>query len=97
MAYVWKWPEEKIRIGVDFSDDLPEGGTITGGTATAEDWDGNDVSSTLLDGSPVVDEDGTALMIWIQGGSSQTHYKVWLTANVSDGGTLKRQFQVYVR
>jgi len=70
-----KRPTERFRLGVDFAKDLEAGDSINQATVTAhDDATGADVSSTFLQGAPVVT--GTLVKTTVKAGDPGRRYAV---------------------
>jgi len=95
----YKQPWEEVAAGtwgVDYSNDLKTGETITSATITVTDSDGNDVTASLTSGSVQI-SDGSKVSIKFVGGTSGEIYKVTVRA-ISDGGSkYEAEFEIVVR
>lgn len=77
-----KRPNEKIRIGVDFVNDIVTPATVSSVAVTVLDDNSLDVSATLLDSST---NSGTKVYAVVKAGTSGSRYRAFFKATCSDG------------
>lgn len=77
-----KRPEEKIRIGIDFVNDIVTPATISSLAVTILDDNGTDFSGTMLSSSTNVN---TKCYAVVQAGTDGQRYRAFFKATCSDG------------
>lgn len=88
---------EKITIGLDFTDDIPSGVTISSGVASAKKrYDNSDATSALLADGTTVTVSGLTGSIVVSAGAVGTWYEVYLQMQLSDGQKREGMALVFV-
>lgn len=88
-----KRPNEKFRIGIDFTGDLEVGDSVASQTITAVDSKGTVVTGTLL-ASPGFN--GNIVSALVQAGTEGMVYRVFFQATTSNGSILQHSVVVPV-
>lgn len=97
IPFYTKSPTERFTIGLDFTQELPSGVTLTSGICVAINRKTEAVAtSVLLANGTTVTISGNIGKISIDGGVSGTWYEVHFTMTCSSSTTLKGKAVVFV-
>ena len=101
-ARPWKRPADEYLHAHDFdtwplqtNESLVPSNARGSLSVTAEDADGNDVTATLIDGSPQID--GTRVLFTLIGGTAGMTYWIIVSVPTSDDELLTDRFPLEVR
>lgn len=73
---------EKLPIGVDFTDDLEDADSVSSAAVTAIDGAGADVTATILEGAVLA---GNISKITVKAGTEGESYRVFFKATTAAG------------
>lgn len=94
--YTWtKQPAEMRKLEFAGSRSLPVGDTFISATAVIYDEDGNDVSASMISGSPSVSTD--IIYIIIHGGTHGKKYYLKILATTSGGEVIEDDLEITVK
>lgn len=84
-----KQPSEVLDYDVDFTDWLPTDDIVETAAVTAD-------AGLTVDSHEVISA-GTAVKVWLSGGTAGTTYKVQVTANSNAGRVKEAEFKIRVK
>ncbi len=92
-----KQPAEKYPVAVDFAYALDTGETINATTSTVKAYDanGNDVTTTIIDGSITVN--GSEIRATVKGGDDGNTYKLTYTCVTNNGNQFEQDVKMICR
>lgn len=99
VAFYPKKPSERFSIGLDFTDEMPEGVTIASGTCSARVRKTEaDATSAVLDGgtTATIDADTNTAKIIVNGGTLGVWYEIIFQVTLSNGQLLEGKAIFYV-
>ena len=94
--YTWtKQPAEKRKCEFTGSRALPTGDTFLSATAVMYDANGNDVSASMIQGTPSVSSD--KIYVFIYGGTHGNTYYLKILATTSGGEVIEDDLTITVK
>lgn len=82
-----KDPEERVLIAFDFTNDLPDGDTLTVGAVTFEALaEGVDAAPAVIDGAPILQTPN--VLQWVKDGVDAATYRLKCKATTAQGRVL---------
>jgi len=90
-------PDEIITVSWDFFDEMETSEDISSDTTTAEDGDGNDVTSTIIRGTSITTGEGTndtMVEVILQSLADGGKYKVKIAATITADKVLVSKIKV---
>lgn len=90
-----KQPWEEIIIPIDCTNRLPTGVTVSSATVAMFDSQGQDVSSTMIDGSPSIVNN--IVSVKIKGGTDGQKYTLRIRLPLSNGEKAEDELIIYVK
>jgi hypothetical protein len=94
--YTWtKQPSETRKLEFGGSRSLPTGDTFVSATAVMYDEDGNNVSASMISGSPSVS--GDKIYVIVYGGTHNKTYYLKILATTSGGEVIEDDLVIVVK
>ena len=90
-----KQPWAVANIPINCTNRLPTGVTVSSATAAMFDSDGNDVSSTMIEGSPTVSS--PYVYVQIKAGTDGENYSLRVRVTLTNGEKDEDELIIYVR